>query len=172
MNAEEFGALVERIRGASRAGELTPVDEETCPGGEAEFAVLLDAAGAADICRLRESGKSFLFSERHMTRAFAEAAALGASGNPVRMIAATVRSDSATYPRPTPVETFYGHPFCLSPKEVKAAIIRMGADDHFTDIHVARASNGAEFLFSSDHMSRDQAAALSERLAVGQYDNP
>jgi hypothetical protein len=172
MNAKEFAALVESVRRASRDGELTPWDEEACPGGENEFAALTDAAGAADVMRMRRCGRCYLYSERYMTRPYAESAALGASGDSMQMIAATVRSDSATYPRPTPVETFCGRPFCLSPEEVAAVITRMHTEEGFADILVVTASNGAKFLFSSDHMSCDQASAISEWLAVTRFDNP
>jgi hypothetical protein len=171
MNAEEFEVLVETVRKAACAGELVRADE-VYPGGEAEFAALIAASGASDLAWIHESDKAYLYSDHHMTRAYAEAAALGASGNPLRMISATVRSDSVTYPRPTPVETFYGKPFCLSAEEVAAAVARMHMDSRYADITAARASNGAEFLFSSDHMSCDQAASMAEWLAVGQDNNP
>ena len=172
MNTKEFQALIEAVREDSRQGELTPVAEEAFPEGEAEFIALGAEAGAADIISIRESGRWYLFSDRHMTRQYAEAAALGASGDSLRMIAATVRSESAIYPRPTPVETFFDRPYSLKPSDVKEAVAKMLADPGFADIKGARASNGAEFLFSSDHLDPDQAAAIAEWLAVGRFENP
>jgi hypothetical protein len=174
MNAEEFKALVEVVRKASNEGELT-LAAEVCQVGEDEFAALAVTAApgaAADIIWICEGDKSYLFSERTMTRRYAEAAALGASRDPLRMIAATVRSESATYPRPTRLETFHDRPFCLSSEEITTAVARMRADAQYADIATARASNGAEFLFSSNHLSRDQAVSMAEWLAVGQCDNP
>jgi hypothetical protein len=177
LDAGVIDTLVETVRRASRLGELVPLDE-VWPEGEAEFKVAAaaraaaGAADTADIALIRECGKAYLFSDLHMTRRYAEAAALGASRNPLRIIAATVRSDSAIYPRPTPMETFYDRPFCLSRAEVAAAVDRMRADAQYPDIKTVRASNGAEFLFSSDHLGHDQAGSMAEWLAVEQYDNP
>jgi hypothetical protein len=171
MTATEIEALAETVRKASRAGELVALDE-ACPQAENASQTWTVAANAEDIVPIREGGRTYLFSERHMSRSYAEAAALGASGNAVRMIAATVRSDSATYPRPTPLEAFYGRPFFLSADEVAGALARMRGDGRHSDIDSVRASNGAEYLFSRDHMTRDQADAVAERLAVGRFDNP
>lgn len=171
MDFGKLEALAEKVRGASRAGVLVRLDE-VWPGGEHEFVTLPAEARIPDIVEIREGEKTYLYSDRHMTRAYAEAAALSASGDPQRIIAATVRSDSAGYPRPTPVATFRGQPYCLSKEEVTAAVGRMRVSPQYADINQVCASDGAEFLFSSDHLSREQAASMAEWIAVGRHDNP
>lgn len=173
MKIEEWEARAEAVRRASLAGDLVSADE-ILPGGNEEWTEFLAEAPmeAADITSVREGGKVYLFSERHMTRAFAEAAALGASGDRVRIIASTVRTESATYPRPTPLETFQLGPFYLNEEEIAAALTLLQADAQYEDIATVGASDGARFLFSSRHLNRDQAAAMAERLAVTRFDNP
>jgi hypothetical protein len=57
-------------------------------------------------------------------------------------------------------------------EEIDAAIERMQGDENYEDIRLARASNGDLFLFSLKHLSRAQAEAMAEWLAVGQQENP
>jgi hypothetical protein len=107
-----------------------------------------------------------------MSRRYAETAAVIASGNAVRMIAETVRFESATYPRATGIETFASDPFNLSTAAIAAAMEALGADPESSDIQSVAASDGAVFLFSSRHMGREQARSFAERAAVRRYDNP
>ena len=174
MDAGNLAGLAEKVRAASRAGVLVLLDD-VWPGGEEVLAARAEsewAVGFPDVTVIREGEKTYLFSERHMTRSYAEAAAQGASGDPMRIIAATVRSDSTVYPRPTQVAAFYDPPFLLSKTEVAAAIGRMRKDTQYADIRSVHASDGSEFLFSSNHLSCDQAAAMAEWTAVGRFDNP
>jgi hypothetical protein len=166
--------LAERVRQESRAGELVRLDE-VWNGTEEEFAAqagLPSARTVADVQLIREGTSGFLFSNRHMTRAYAESAARAAAGDPQHMIAAAVRFDSATYPRPTPIETFRDRPYLLSPEEVAAAVAFMEADAEFADIRPIQASNGSRYLFSLRHIDLAQAQAMAEWLAIGQFDNP
>lgn len=173
MNIEEWEARAEAVRKASQAGELVPADE-TFPGGDEGWTACLAAAlpEAADIAFVEEGGKSYFFSERHMTRAYAEAAALGASGDSTRIIAATVRTESASYPRPTSLEVFQLAPFHLSAEEIASAAAQMRTDAQYEDITTVCASDGTRFLFSSRHLNCDQATAIAEWLAVTRHDNP
>jgi hypothetical protein len=125
-----------------------------------------------DLQMIRGGASWFLFSDRHMTRAYAESAARAAGNNPLHMIAAAVRSDSATYPRPTPMSVFRDRPYRLSPEDVAAAVSRMEGEEEFGDIRQVQASNGDRFLFSLRHISQAQAEAMAEWYAVRQFDNP
>jgi len=171
---ETLAALADAVRQASLAGEVVGL-YEIWEGGEEVYNSLIASplgADVADIQLIRDGGEIFLFSDRHMTRAYAEAAVRAATGDHPRILAETVRSDSKTYPRPTPIRTFLAAPYLLSIEDVIAAAERMRVDARYADISFARASNGDLFLFSTNHMNRDQAEAMAERLAVGQFDNP
>jgi hypothetical protein len=167
-------ALADHVREKSRAGGLVRLDE-ACRGMAVEVACLTGSAVATtvrDLRVIREGAAEFLYSDRYMTSAYAEAAARAEAGDRLQMIAAAVRFDSATYPRPTPVETFQGPPYLLSDDDVNAAVERMQANAEFADIRPVLASDGRRFLYSLRHIGQSQAEAVAERLAVGQSENP
>jgi hypothetical protein len=174
FDLEALEALADAVRRASLAGEVVEL-YEIWGGGEEVYSNLTASPGAADITDIqliRDGGEIFLFSDRHMTRAYAEAAVRAATGDHPRILAETVRSDSATYPRPTPIKAFLAAPYLLPIEDVIAAAERMRMDPRYADISFTRASNGDLFLFSSNHMNRAQAESMAEWLAVGQSDNP
>lgn len=172
MESKALEVLVVTVRRKSRAGDLVPL-EECCPGGAEEFAVLAAGTAAiADIHIIHEGGRAWLFSDCHMTRRYAEAAALGSSGDTLRTIAATVRADSAIYPRPTPAEIFCSRPYSLTMEAVIAAVGRMRTDVQYDDVRPTRASNGELFLFSARHLNPEQAESMAEWIAVGRSENP
>lgn len=107
-----------------------------------------------------------------MARRYAETAAGVASGDIPLTIAETVRCESATYPRPTPVDTFKSMPFNLSCEQIDAATRIIFGDSRFADIGSVRASDGSVFLYSTAHLSLAQAQSMAERIAVGLHENP
>jgi hypothetical protein len=167
-------ALADGVREASRSGEVVGLSEIR-EGGEEVLGLLTSSPAAgnvADIRLIHDGGEIFLFSDRYMTQSYAESAARAATGDYPRILAETVRSDSATYPRPTPIRAFLAAPFMLSIEDVNAAAEKMQLDARYADICFARASNGDLFLFSKNHLSRAQAESMAEWLAVGQFNNP
>jgi hypothetical protein len=161
MNAE----AAERIREASRAGRLLSAIDAGVGCSD-------ELTGFEDIVMLRRGEECCFYSDRFMSRSFAETAARVASGDPVRIVVESVRFDSATYPRPTPADAFTGPPYCLAADQLLAALAVIAGDERYADVRTVRASDGSLFLFSADHIDPDRAAAMAERLAVGQFDNP
>lgn len=155
----------EKIRQASRAGRLVAAVDAGIDGSQ-------ELAGFDDIVLLRCGEECYLYSDRFMSRSFAETAARIASGDPVRIVAESVRYDSATYPRPTPAAAFTGPPYGLTADQVQDALAAIAVEERYADVRTVRASDGSLFLFSADHIDPDRAAAMAERLAVGQFDNP
>jgi aldehyde:ferredoxin oxidoreductase len=98
--------------------------------------------------------------------------ACAASGDAAGIIAHTVRYESATYPRPTRLETFCEAPFSIRREEVEHAVASMRRDPRFADIRAVRASDGSVFLFSSSTMEEAHARSLAEWQAVGQHEHP
>lgn len=170
--------LLERVREASRAGEVVRLDEAR--GGDASGAAASPAAVVTfaeseprtDLAIVREGQHAYLYSTRYMTPQYAATAARAAEGDVLRLIAEKVRADSAIYPRPTPIETFAERPFNLAIDQVTAACERMAADQAFDDIRQVAASDGTLFLFSARHLDQAYAASLAEWLAVGRSNNP
>ncbi|MFH1575026.1 MAG: hypothetical protein ABIG68_13660 [Acidobacteriota bacterium] len=125
-----------------------------------------------DIDRVREGEVCYLYSTDFMARRYAETAARISSGDIPLAIAETVRSESATYPRPTRVETFKEKPFHLSDEQIAAAMEIIFGDPGSADIGSVRASDGSVFLYSTDHLSAARAQSMAERIAVGLHENP
>lgn len=129
-------------------------------------------SGHDDIARIREGEICYLYSTGCMARRYAETAARISSGDIPLAMTETVRSESAIYPRPTPVEMFKGGPFHLSDEQIAAAIGIIFGDRRFADIGSVKASDGSVFLHSTDYLSSAQAQSMAERIAVGLQDNP
>ena len=85
-----------RVREVSASGTVLPFDGE-------EMLELARSHGFDDLNLICDGGQTYAYSEQHMTRRYAESAVRARSGDLLHTIAETVRSDSATYPRPTPV---------------------------------------------------------------------
>jgi hypothetical protein len=145
------------------------------PGTEEEYLALeheVESCGIADIAWIRDGGDLLLYSDVYMTRRYARTMALAVSGDLLRLIAETVRSDSATYPRPTPVDTFAMEPFRLASEEIAAAVEQLTADVRYEDIKSVRTSDGSLFLFSTSFLEPVHARSLAEWMAVKQFENP
>jgi hypothetical protein len=196
--ASSLEKLAEMVREMSLAGRVVDADL-AWSGGTAELLAALEtvrspargpvaaapdaprpdppSAGSdlspyPDITLVRAGDRAFLFSDQHMTRSYAEAAARSAAGDIRGLIAETVRQDSATYPRPTPVAVFSGPPFRLSAEQIASVVESLSGDADYPDVRVVHASDGSVFLFSSTHLKPAQAESLAEWIAVRQFENP
>lgn len=171
---EALAAAAEAVRKASQDGKVVRLSEISQSDGT-EGRILADALENpefADIKPIPDGEEVFLYSDLFMTHSYAAASVRAASGDHCRILAETIRSESAVYPRPTPLTAFLGAPFFLSPEEVKAAAEKMCGDAQYGDICSARASNGDVFFFSLNHLDRARAEPMAEWLAVGQFENP
>jgi hypothetical protein len=181
---ERLEAVAEEVRRASRDARLLSLAElgrEFSPAEPARLGELLTLAAwpegsaarrPADLAMVVEGERSWLYSESFMTRTYAEAAALAEAGDHLKLIAAAVRHDSRTYPRPTPVTVFGLAPYGLSPEEIETALAALAKDPEFADLQTVRASDGSVYLFSATHLVPDLAQALAEWEAVGQHLSP
>jgi len=154
-----------RVREASSRGAVIPCEGE-------EILELARARGFNDLALIHEEGRTYAYSEQHMTRAYAELAARAGSEDVLHAIAETVRSDSATYPRPTPVSAFCAKPFRFAPEQLETALLQLAAHPKYEDIQLVSASDGSRYLFSSNHLAAAHAASLAEWLSVGRFQNP
>jgi hypothetical protein len=166
--------ITDRVRGASRAGRLLPL-EIVWQGTAEDFVTWRQSPAKTvtdDVVLIRERGDAFLYSELFMTRSFAETAARAACKDICWAIAQTVRSDSQTYPRPTPLSAFREPPFIFPKETLDRALQDIPGNPEYADIRSVRSSDGAIFLFSSIHLNSVQAESLAEWLAVGHLRNP
>lgn len=172
--AAEVVSLDEAARESVSGAGVQPAAGTASGAGVSPAALiaLAERGGLDDLAVVQAGRRTYLYSTRHMTRQYAEMAARRAEGDIPRLIAETVRADSATYPRPTPVETFAGRPFDLTADQIAPALVHLSADAAFDDIRKLTASDGTVFLYSARHLEPAHAASLAEWLAVGRANNP
>jgi hypothetical protein len=92
--------------------------------------------------------------------------------NPLMLIAEIVRENSASYPRPTSLDTFKNSPFELTQEEILSCLQTMSDQKDYQDITQTTTSAGTVFLYSNIHLDPGYASMLAEWLDVGQFNNP
>lgn len=163
-----------KVREASRRGRLLPLGEIWQATAD-EFAIWKTSQTAvdmSDIGLVRERSGDYLYSELHMTRAYAETAARAACDDVCWVIAQTVRGDSSLYPRPTAVGVFENPPFRFSKDILERALRDMRDAPDYSDIRCVTSSAGALYLYSSLYMDPEHAESLAEWFSVGSFQNP
>jgi len=128
--------------------------------------------GSEDLHELAaQDGSRRYYSSHFMTETYAMIL-LQKLGDPLRLIAETVRENSAVYPRPVPLDIFTQPPFDLTRQEVLNDLERMAAEDEYRDIVPTTTSASRVFLYSTLHLEPEYASMLAEWLDVGQFNNP
>jgi len=93
-------------------------------------------------------------------------------GDPLLLLAETVRENSQIYPRPIPLDAFKDYPFNLTQEEILACLQQMTETDQYKDVQRTTTSIGTVFLYSTLHLDPGHARMLAEWLDVGQFNNP
>ena len=128
--------------------------------------------GSEDLHELAaQDGSRRYYSSHFMTETYAMIL-LQKLGDPLRLIAETVRENSAVYPRPVPLDIFTQPPFDLTRQEVLNDLERMAAKEEYRDIVPTTTSASRVFLYSTLHLEPEYASMLAEWLDVGQFNNP
>jgi len=128
--------------------------------------------GSEDLHELiAQDGTRHYYSSHLMTEAYATIL-LRKQGGPLRLIAETVRENSAVYPRPVPLDIFTQPPFDRTPQEIQDDLERMAAEEEYRDIVPATTSVSRVFLYSTIHLEAEYASMLAEWIDVGQFENP
>jgi len=175
--------IIRKLSGAGRFAVTADVLEELeglglFPEAAEEVPTALDEILAAALSAHPDlvpveggSGERRFYSSQFMTQAYA-ALLLRKEGEPLHLIAETVRENSALYPRPLPLGAFAQPPFSLTREEVLSYLRRMAGEDAYRDIARTRTSAGNEYIYSTAHLDADHASSLAEWIDVGQFDNP
>ena len=181
LRAEETRAQVaRRVRSdSSEKQRLTPLgDLGMIPGAEPgkiedHLNLLLDDERYSDLKLVSNSrGLRYLYSDDHMTATYATVLARAEANDPLGTIAATVREDSRIYPRPTSLGTFSAPIFNMDVRELQRYAEEIASRPEYADIKIARASNGAIYLYSEQFLNPDWANSTVEWEEVGKYENP
>jgi hypothetical protein len=177
--------IAARIRQSSKEGQLAS-ESDLLPDLEGRVASPPAGDSPADPVNRIESvmgrcedlkaiaapdGSRRYYSSRFMTLAYATIL-LQKEGDHKRLMAESIRENSAVYPRPLPVEIFTRPPFSLSPDEIARHLERMAEEEEYRDIASTTTSASRVFLYSTLHLEPDHASMLAEWLDVGQFENP
>ncbi len=178
------GAVAAMIRQNSKGGRLITeaeilgrlADQHLSPAeaqaGEAGTILKKLVEETGDLKELAgEDGVRSYYSSDFMTETYARIL-LQKKGDRLRLIAETVRENSALYPRPVPLDLFTKPPFELTQQEVLNDLERMGSEEEYRDIVSTMTSTSRVFLYSTRHLEPDHASMLAEWLDVGQSNNP
>lgn len=111
------------------------------------------------------------YSKIYMSEAYARLL-VRKEGDPLLMIAETVRENSKIYPRPIRRDTFKSPPFDLAEEEISACLDKMREGNEYKDIAQTTTSEGTLFLYSTLHLEPDHASMLAEWVDVGQHRSP
>ena len=178
------GAVAAMIRQSSKGGQLISEaeilgrldDQHLLPSPAEGRAVgtllekLVEESGDLKELAGQDGARSY-YSSNFMTEAYARLL-LQKKGDRLRLIAETVRENSALYPRPVPLDLFTKPPFELTLQEVLNDLERMAGEEEYRDIVSTRTSTSRVFLYSTLHLEPDHASMLAEWLDVGQSNNP
>jgi hypothetical protein len=118
-----------------------------------------------------DDGARYYYSSHDMTPGYASML-LQKQGDPARLIAEVVRQNSASYPRPVPLDMFTNPPFDFTHKQVVDSLERMRYGEEYRDIATTATSASTVFLYSTLHLEPEHASMLAEWLDVGQGQNP
>jgi hypothetical protein len=180
------GAVAAMIRQSSKGGQLISeaeilgrlADQHLLPSpaegqaGEAGTFLKKLVEESGDLKELAgQDGARSYYSSDFMTEAYARIL-IQKHGDRLRLIAETVRENSALYPRPVPLDLFTKPPFDLTQQEVLSDLERMGGEEEYRDIVSTTTSTSRVFLYSTLHLEPDHASMLAEWLDVGQSNNP
>ncbi len=112
----------------------------------------------------------FYYSLPSMTDDYARV--LAGTGDPLRLIAETVRESSARYPRPLALDLLREPPFGFSDQEISAFLEQITRTEEYRDIASLKTSMSNVYLFSTWHLDPEHAAMLAEWMETGISDNP
>ena len=175
--------LAERIRADSQnltqltaindLGPLVPGTESDASELSAVLARMAHDERFKDVCSVVAStGAVYYYSETYITKSYAVLLARAQADDPCTVIAATVREESRTYPRPTNLELFKEQVFNIDSEELETHVARIQERSEFEDIKSIHASTGARYLYSDRHMTEDLARSLVEWVEVEEEENP
>ncbi len=151
------------IRDRSAHAAITPyqllqAEVEDCDALIAQFAT---EEGCDDIVTRQGTSDLFYYSNKVMSNNYAMIASFIADKNIGVTIAEMTRFNAKTYPSATPVSYFTRSPYFFSVEEIEAAWQSMQGQEVFADIEMLVNNENTPFFFSTTHLSRRYATAIS-----------
>lgn len=109
---------------------------------------------------------TYYYDTQYMTDRYATVQSLIEEKDILSTIAAAVRHDCKTYPRPLRMVVLLNSPYYYSEDEILGALARMKLSEDYNDIDTVTASNGKMCIYSSLYMSKKYAKAICEQMEV------
>lgn len=134
-----------------------PVAESACDNNQ---------PACNDIVTLVGKHSYYLYSNEHMTDAYARWAFLAAEDDRMLTFVECVRGESRTYPRPMGATSLMNEPFNLKACEVDGLWQAIRDSGMYPDLDTVAASNGDVYYFSTEYLSPTYAASLAEWNSV------
>ena len=141
--------------------ELEPEQQQDISATEEPLEPVCD-----DIVALVGQHSYYLYSNKHMTDAYARWSFLAAEDDRVLTFVECVRDESRTYPRPMGATALTNEPFNFQPAEVAELWETIRESGAHPDIDTVTASNGDVYYFSTEYLSPAYAASLAEWNSV------
>lgn len=113
----------------------------------------------------------YLYSKDRMTDNFAHWAFLSKEDSDAVTLVDCAREESRTYPRPMPASSLKNDPFFFDDERIAAALKAVEESGEFPDMETVFASNGDQYFFSTEHLSRAYAESLAEWASVERFMN-
>ncbi len=159
----EAQKLAGYIRARSAAAQLTPYQQlcEELEEADKTLAEMQADPECADIvCREGQKDR-YYYSEAAMSANYAMIAALIADDDMCETIAQMVRFNAKTYPCATPMNYFRRKPYGYTQEQIEQAWQTMQGKEQFADIEQLTNNENTKFLFSTKHLTRRYATAIS-----------
>jgi hypothetical protein len=171
--SSEAGQLIAESEILRRLAEQHHLSSPALDGAEKAGRRLREVLAGREDCYelVAQDGTRYYYASPFLTEAYATIL-IRKQGDPLRLIAETVRENSAVYPRPVPMDIFTQPPFAFAREEVQNYLEQMAAEEEYRDILPTTTSASRIFLYSTIHLEADYASMLAEWIDVGQLENP
>lgn len=170
--------LAELIRRNSMEGRLTSLDNlkdveltEDTPLEE-QVKLLLTNETYSGIIKVEGKKDQYFYDQQFMAKNYANILVKIEDGNLFELVASTVRHESKLYPRPTDARLFLKPPFNFHKESLEKVLNQIKDYEAYQDIQEVRASNGALYLYSTEHLSQPYAKSLAQWIEIEQYETP
>ena len=116
----------------------------------------------ADIVSRTGAKDTYYYSSANMSDNYAMIAQLIEDRDLCVMVAEMVRFNARVYPSATPLKYFQRSPYGLAPEEIEQTWKTMQGRPEFADIEELTNNQNERFLFSTQHLTRRYAKAISD----------
>ena len=116
----------------------------------------------ADIVSRTGAKDTYYYSSDNMSDNYAMIAQLIEDKDLCVMVAEMVRFNARVYPSATPLRYFRRSPYSLTPEAIEQTWQTMQGKPEFSDIEELTNNEGEKFLFSTKHLTRRYAKAISD----------